>query len=101
MTNIRSPIITVLGHVDAGKTTLLDKIRGTTVALTEPGFITQGIGATHIPISTVKKICGKLLDEFKIKLVIPGLLLLDTPGHSAFITLRKRGGAISDLAVLV
>ena len=98
---IRSPIILTAGHVDHGKTSLLDKIRGTSVVKSEPGEITQESGASYIPIGTIKKICGPLLEKFKIQLVIPGLLLLDSPGHAAFITLRKRGGAVSDLAILV
>ncbi len=98
---IRQPIVSVLGHVDHGKTTLLDKIRGTTVAAKEAGFITQHIGATEIPLETIKETCGKLLDKFNIKVVIPGLLFIDTPGHEAFTSLRKRGGSIADLAVLV
>ncbi len=98
---IRSPIIVTVGHIDAGKTTLLDKIRGTYVAKGESGAITQHVGASYIPIETVKKICGVLLEKFKIGLEIPGLLILDTPGHAAFTTLRKRGGSVSDLAILV
>lgn len=98
---IRSPIILTAGHVDHGKTTLLDKIRGTAVVKTEAGLITQAIGATNIPVSTIKEICGTLLEKFKIKLMIPGLLLIDSPGHAAFISLRKRGGSVSDLAILV
>jgi len=97
----RSPIIVTVGHVDHGKTTLLDKIRGTTVTKAEPGMLTQHVGASYIPIETVKQICGGLLEKLKIQITIPGLLLLDTPGHAAFITLRKRGGAVSDLAILV
>jgi len=99
--NLRSPIIVTVGHIDHGKTTLLDKIRGTYVAKGEAGAITQHVGASYIPIDNVKKICGKLLDKFKTELKIPGLLLVDTPGHSAFTTLRKRGGSVSDLAILV
>jgi translation initiation factor 5B len=98
---IRSPIIVTVGHIDHGKTTLLDKIRGTYVARAEPGELTQHVGASYIPIKNVKQICGDLLDKFKIQLEIPGLLLLDTPGHAAFISLRKRGGSVSDLAILV
>ena len=96
---IRQPIVAVLGHVDHGKTTLLDYIRGSCVAMREAGAITQHIGATEVPIETVKKICGKLLKgkEFKI----PGLLFIDTPGHFAFTTLRARGGALADLAILI
>jgi translation initiation factor 5B len=98
---MRSPIIVCVGHVDHGKTTLLDKIRGTAVTKLEPGMLSQHVGASYIPIETVKKICGELLEKLKIKITIPGLLLLDTPGHAAFITLRRRGGAVSDLAILV
>ncbi|MEM5853562.1 MAG: translation initiation factor IF-2 [Candidatus Aenigmatarchaeota archaeon] len=98
---LRSPIIVTLGHVDHGKTTLLDKIRGTAVTKLEPGMISQHVGASFIPLETVKKICEKLIEKFRIEVQIPGLLFLDTPGHAAFITLRKRGGAVSDLAILV
>lgn len=101
MSKIRSPIIVTVGHIDHGKTTLLDKIRGTTVTKSEPGMLSQHVGASYIPIETVKKISGELLKKFKIEITIPGLLLLDTPGHAAFITLRRRGGAVSDLAILV
>ncbi len=98
---IRQPIITVLGHVDHGKTSVLDYIRHTTLAQREAGQITQHIGATEVPLETIKKICGPLLDRFKIKFTIPGLLFIDTPGHEAFTNLRKRGGSIADLAIVV
>jgi len=98
---IRSPIIVTVGHVDHGKTTLLDRIRGSAVTKLEPGMLSQHVGASYIPIKTVKGICGELLKKMKIEITIPGLLMLDTPGHAAFITLRRRGGAVSDLAVLV
>ncbi len=98
---IRQPIAVVLGHVDHGKTTLLDRIRGTSVAAREPGQITQWIGASFIPAKTVGKICGPLLDKFKLKIEIPGLLFIDTPGHETFSNLRKRGGSTADVAVLV
>ncbi|WP_413828685.1 translation initiation factor IF-2 [Methanobrevibacter sp. UBA412] len=98
---IRSPIISVLGHVDHGKTTLLDYIRGSTVADREAGGITQHIGATEIPISTIKDICGNFISKLSIKDTIPGLFFIDTPGHAAFTSLRKRGGALADLAILI
>jgi translation initiation factor 5B len=101
MKAIRQPIVSVLGHVDHGKTTILDRIRGTTVAQREAGLITQHIGATEIPIDAIKKVSGPLLERMKIKTTIPGLLIIDTPGHEAFTTLRKRGGALADIAVLV
>ncbi|MBI2545282.1 MAG: translation initiation factor IF-2 [Candidatus Aenigmarchaeota archaeon] len=99
--SIRSPIIVTVGHIDHGKTTLLDKIRGTVVAKGEAGGISQDIGASFIPVDTIKEISGGLLEKFKINLFIPGLLILDTPGHASFITLRKRGGSVADLAILV
>jgi len=99
--SIRQPIVSVLGHVDHGKTTLLDKIRGTAIAKKEAGGITQHIGATEIPLDVIKEICGPILDKLGGKLTIPGLLFIDTPGHEAFTNLRKRGGSIADLAVLV
>ncbi len=98
---IRQPIITVLGHVDHGKTSLLDAIRSSRVAAKEAGAITQHIGATEIPTETIQKIAGKLLQKFGFSLKIPGLLVIDTPGHEAFTNLRKRGGSIADLAILV
>jgi len=88
-------------NVDHGKTSLLDAIRGSTVNLMEPGQITQHIGASFIPIDIIKNFCGPLLEKFKIKIEIPGLLFIDTPGHEAFVTLRKRGGSVADLAILV
>ena len=101
MADIRSPILVNLGHVDHGKTTLLDRIRGTAIAKGEAGLITQYISASYIPTEIIKKVSGPLLEKLGIELTIPGLLWIDSPGHEAFTTLRKRGGAIADLAVLV
>ncbi|MEM0149875.1 MAG: translation initiation factor IF-2 [Candidatus Micrarchaeaceae archaeon] len=98
---IRQPIICVMGHVDHGKTTLLDKIRNSTIAAKEAGGITQHIGASEVPISVVERICGPMLKAMGSKITIPGLLFIDTPGHEAFTNLRKRGGSVSDLAILV
>src|SRR3989338_7783259 len=98
---LRAPIIVTMGHVDHGKTTLLDRIRGSAIALKEPGAITQSISSTLIPRETIQKICGPLLQRFKFNITIPGLLLIDTPGHEAFTTLRKRGGSIADIAIVV
>ncbi len=96
---IRQPIISVLGHVDHGKTTLLDYIRESAVVQRESGGITQHIGATEVPIDVVKNICGDALQQWKV--TIPGLLFIDTPGHRAFVNLRTRGGSLADLAVLI
>ncbi len=100
-TKLRTPIIAVLGHVDAGKTSFLDKIRSTNLAAKEPGLITQHIGATEIPLPLVEQIAGNLVQKFGFKLSIPGLLFIDTPGHEAFTNLRERGSSIADLAVLI
>jgi len=96
---IRQPIVSVLGHVDHGKSSLLDEIRGTSVVAREAGGITQHIGATEVPMDAILAICGDLVTGKTFK--IPGLLFIDTPGHVAFTTLRARGGALADLAVLV
>lgn len=98
---LRSPILVALGHVDHGKTTLVDTIRGSAIAKTEPGLITQYISASYIPNNTIRERCGEMLSTLGIDLSIPGILWIDSPGHEAFTTLRKRGGAIADFAVLV
>lgn len=99
---VRQPIVTVLGHIDSGKTSILDNIRGTGVQNREAGGITQHIGASFLPASTIQSICGPLLSRLSIKeLTIPGLLVIDTPGHAAFMNLRTRGGAVADIAILV
>lgn len=99
---LRQPIVAVLGHVDHGKTSLLDKMRGTVVAAREAGGITQHIGASLFPIDAVIETCRALLGEVKVeKLAVPGLLFIDTPGHAAFANLRRRGGSMADLAILV
>src|SRR3989338_8794885 len=97
---IRQPIVTVAGHVDHGKTSLLDMIRGSSVAETEAGRITQKISFTLFPAENIKKGCY-LLDKYDVALEIPGFLFIDTPGHAAFTNLRKRGGSLADLAILV
>ncbi|WP_458185662.1 translation initiation factor IF-2 [Haladaptatus sp. NG-WS-4] len=96
---LRTPIVAVLGHVDHGKTSLLDKIRGSTVIEGEAGAITQHIGATAVPLDVVSKVAGRLVDPDDFDL--PGLLFIDTPGHHSFTTLRSRGGALADIAILV
>lgn len=98
---IRQPIVSVLGHIDAGKTKLLDKIRKSTVQDREVGGITQHIGASYFPVDTLAKICGPLFKGLKTDVKLPGLLVIDTPGHEAFVNLRKRGGAVADIAILV
>ncbi|MDO9549337.1 MAG: translation initiation factor IF-2 [Methanoregula sp.] len=95
---IRTPIVCVMGHVDHGKTSLLDRIRGSSVVSSEVGAITQHIGATIVPIDAIRALSGKME---KIPINIPGLLFIDTPGHHAFTTLRARGGALADMAILV
>jgi translation initiation factor 5B len=98
---IRQPIVSVLGHIDTGKTKLLDKIRKSSVQDREVGGITQHIGASYFPVDTLAKICGPLFQGMKKDVKLPGLLVIDTPGHEAFANLRKRGGAVADIAILV
>jgi translation initiation factor 5B len=91
----------MLGHIDTGKTSLLDKIRGSGVQAREAGGITQQIGASFFPLATVKELVGPLMKTLKRDITLPGLLIIDTPGHAAFFNLRKRGGAVADIAILV
>ncbi|MDQ3887915.1 MAG: translation initiation factor IF-2 [Thermoproteota archaeon] len=99
---LRQPIVVVLGHVDSGKTSLLDNIRGTAVQAREVGGITQHIGASFLPVETVKEITGPLYAKLaKAESAIPGLLVIDTPGHEIFANLRTRGGSAADIAVVV
>jgi len=98
---IRQPIVCVLGHVDAGKTSLLDELRKTSVQAREAGGMTQHIGASFFPVETLKQLIGPLLSNFKTGIEIPGLLIIDTPGHEAFTNLRRRGGSVADIAILV
>ncbi len=96
---LRQVIVTIMGNVDAGKSQTIDSIKKTSIVESEPGRITQSIRAYAIPLHTIQDICKHLSDFSKIK--IPGLLFLDTPGHHAFSNLRKRGGALADIAILV
>jgi translation initiation factor 5B len=88
-------------NVDHGKTTLLDCVRGTSVTALEPGELTQHVGASYVPSSVINKLCGELLKKLNVELKVPGLLFIDTPGHAAFMSMRRRGGSIADLAILV
>ncbi len=97
---IRQPIVTVCGHVDHGKTSILDCLRSSCVQEAEAGGITQKISFTSYPMNQLKAACP-LIEKSGIKLNMPGFLLIDTPGHAAFTNLRKRGGSLADLAVLV
>ncbi len=102
MVELRQPVVVVLGHVDSGKTSLLDEIRGTAVQAREVGGITQHIGASFFPVETVKEITGPLYSKLaKSETPIPGLLVIDTPGHEVFANLRARGGSAADIAIVV
>ena len=98
---IRQPIVCMLGHVDTGKTSLLDRIRGTAVQVREAGGLTQQIGASYFPFDTLVAITQRLVKGFKVNIEVPGLLVVDTPGHEAFANLRTRGGSVADIAILV
>jgi translation initiation factor 5B len=97
----RSPIICLLAHVDHGKTTLLDSIRGSAVAKKEAGGITQMIGASYVSKKTIDAVARGLAEKMKLNISIPGLLFIDTPGHEAFTNLRDRGGSLADLVILL
>lgn len=99
MAALRQPILSLLGHVDHGKTTLLDRIAGSIRAEREAGGITQGIGAIEVPRTTLLQLCHGVVATEGFQ--VPGLLFVDTPGHKSFETLRRRGGALADLAILV
>ena len=100
--HIRQPIVAVLGHVDSGKTSLLDRIRGTGVQGREAGGITQHIGASFLPVETIRDTCGHLYKRLEhAENQIPGILVIDTPGHEVFTNLRSRGGSAADIAILV
>ena len=98
---LRQPVVVILGHVDSGKTSLADALRGTGVQAREVGGITQEIGASFFPMETLRQICGPLLSMAGGELEIPGLLMIDTPGHAVFSNLRLRGGSAADIAILV
>ncbi len=98
---IRQPIVILAGHIDHGKSSILERIKGVSITKAESGGITQSIKSYNVPMQAIEKCCGKLLKQIKQEITIPGLLFLDSPGHAAFNNMRKRGGNLADLAILV
>lgn len=99
--SLKAPICCIIGHVDAGKTSLLDKLRNTNIQEKEAGGITQHIGSTFFPIENIKKNCSVIKGKFEVVHNIPGILMIDTPGHSEFQSLRNVGTNICDLGILI
>ena len=97
----RQPIVIFMGHIDHGKSSILEKIRGISITKAEPGLITQSIRSYPVPLEVIKRYCGSLIENMKSQLTIPGLLFLDSPGHAAFNNMRKIGGNLADIAILV
>tara|TARA_Y100000310_G_scaffold345052_1_gene461415 strand:+ start:6415 stop:8136 length:1722 start_codon:yes stop_codon:yes gene_type:complete len=97
---IRQPIVVIAGHIDHGKSSILERIKGISITKGESGGITQSIKSYNVPINSIERCCGNLLKNLNQKITIPGLLFLDSPGHAAFNNMRKRGGNLADIAIL-
>ncbi len=98
---VRQPIVVLVGHIDHGKSSILERVSGCSITKTEPGLITQSIKSYNVPMKRIREICGAVGEKMMARLTIPGLLFLDSPGHAAFNSMRKRGGNLADMAIVV
>lgn len=97
----RSLICLLTGHVDHGKSQIIETISKKRILDKEAGRITQKISAIKVDIKDINSLAGGMLKNLKTKIKIPGFLFIDSPGHAAFTNLRKRGGNLADIAILV
>lgn len=97
----RSLICLLTGHVDHGKSQIIETISKKRILDKEAGRITQKISAVKVDLKDINSLAGGILKNLKTKIKIPGFLFIDSPGHAAFTNLRKRGGNLADIAILV
>ena len=101
MSNLKAPICSIMGHVDAGKTSLIDYIKKSTKVKDEAGGITQTISSSYINIDSIVELTKVINGKYAVEPTIPGMLLIDTPGHEAFNVMRENGSTLCDIAIVI